>query len=203
MTLQNLQVFEECIARLCPLDLKPGRYPKEAAVAILLTRDNGKEKPALVLTLRAEHLRHHAGEVAFPGGKWEIEDESLAVTALRETWEEIAQPPAGVDLIATLPKIYTRQGVAVTPYVGWIDSVTGLVANPDELDHIFTVPLEYLLQDPRVRTDSLRHGKQVWRVPVYEYQGFTIWGFTAAVIAEFLNLGFAADIDIDSSPFLE
>lgn len=175
-----------------------GDFQGEAAVTLLLTKDNGIE-PTLVLTRRAAHLRHHAGEVAFPGGKWELGDGSLAATALRETWEEIDQPCSDVELIATLPRASTRQGTLVTPYVGWIESLEGLTPNPDELDEIFAVPVSYLLQDPRIRTDvfirTVGDFKREFRVPVYEYQGFTIWGFTASVIVDFLNRGFAAGID--------
>lgn len=189
--------FERRLKGVCPLDIHSGDFQGEAAVTLLLTRGSGET--ALVLTRRASHLRHHAGEVAFPGGKWEQGDGSLAATALRETWEEIDQPCSDVELIATLPRTSTRQGTLVTPYVGWIESLEGLTPNPDELDEIFAVPISYLLQDPRVRTDVFTRAAGAFdrevRVPVYEYQGFTIWGFTASVIVEFLNRGFAAGID--------
>lgn len=193
--------FERRIKRACPLKMHSGEFQGEAAVTLLLTRNRAGVEPALILTKRAKHLRHHAGEVAFPGGKWERGDSSLAATALRETWEEVDQPSNEVELIATLPRASTRQGAKVTPYVGWIESWDGLTPNPDELDEIFAVPLSYLLKDPRIRTDVfirvLRGVKREIRVPVYEYQGFTIWGFTAGVIVDFLNRGFAAGIDTE------
>lgn len=193
--------FEHRLKSSCPLDIHSGAYAGEAAVTLLLAKLSTDTGLVLVLTRRAAHLRHHAGEVALPGGKWESGDHSLAATALRETWEEIDQPCSGVELIATLPKRSTRQGTLVTPYVGWIESLEGLRPNVDELDEIFAVPVSYLLQDPRIRTDVFvrtEKGRQrETRVPVYEYQGFTIWGFTAGVIVDFLNRGFAAGIDTE------
>lgn len=191
--------LERRLKACCPLKIHFGEFQGEAAVTLLLVKDSEWAEPALVLTRRAKHLRHHPGEVAFPGGKWEFGDASLAATALRETWEEIDQPCSDVDLIATLPRASTRQGTLVTPYVGWIESLQGLTPNPDELDEIFAVPISYLLQDPRIRTNVFVRADKAYcgevRVPVYKYQGFTIWGFTAGVIVDFLNRGFAADID--------
>lgn len=189
--------FERRLKAACPLNVHSGSYQGQAAVTLLLTRSG--DEPSLVLTQRAAHLRQHAAEVAFPGGKWEFGDHSLAATALRETQEEIDQSGSDVELIATLPRCSTRQGTLVTPFVGWIESLEGLKPNFDELDEIFAVPVSYLLEDPRVRTDvfvrTLEGRQREVRVPVYEYQGFTIWGFTAGVIVEFLNHGFAAGID--------
>ena len=197
---QSMQDFESRLARSCPLRADLGGS-SEAAVAILLTRMTATSEPLLVLTKRAAHLRAHAGEVAFPGGKWEEGDRDLAATALRETWEEINQPVEGVELIAMLPRCHTRQGVAVTPFVGWIESLQGLAPNADELDSVFAVPLSYLLQDPRIRTDVFIYdfgGEKIERrIPVYQYADFTIWGFTAAVIVGFLNRAFDAAIDMD------
>lgn len=190
-----MQRFEARLKALCPLSKQQGVFASEAAVALLLTRPTLEQEPMLVLTRRATHLRTHAGEIAFPGGKWEPGDTDLAATALRESWEEINIPTNNVELIATLPSSSTRRGTVVTPYIGWIDSLEGLIPNADELDRVFSVPLSYLQQDPRIRTDVFIGNGRKRRIPVYEYAGFTIWGFTAAVIVQLLNSGFDTIID--------
>lgn len=194
-----MQRFEARLKALCPLSRQQGFFSNQAAVALLLTRPQHQQEPALVLTRRAAHLRTHAGEIAFPGGMWEPSDSDLAATALRESWEEINIPTANVELFATLPRSSTRRGTVVTPYIGWIDSLEGLIPNADELDRVFSVPLSYLQQDPRIRTDVFICNGRKRRIPVYEYAGYTIWGFTAAVIVQLLNGGFDAMIDSECS----
>ena len=194
-----MQQFEARLKAFCPLSRQQGLFSNQAAVALLLTRATFEQESVLVLTRRAAHLRTHAGEIAFPGGMWEPGDSDLAATALRESSEEVDIPVANVDLIATLPRSSTRRGTLVTPYVGWIDSLEGLKPNADELDRVFSVPLSYLQQDPRIRTDVFICNGRKRRIPVYQYAGYTIWGFTAAVIVQLLNSGFDAMIDSECS----
>ena len=200
------EVLGEIISQRCPLERKSGVYTGQAAVLILLVPSEGATEGGLeiVLTQRAEHLRTHAGEVAFPGGMWELGDADLAATALRESWEEVGVSPEQVELLGSLPACETRQGIRVTPYIAHIQSVGILSANRDELDSLFTVPLAYLLGDPRIRTDVFSRQGRKWHVPVYEYRSdgcscgqiYTIWGFTAAVLVDFLNVGLRAEINL-------
>lgn len=157
----------------------------QAAVLIAVSRICGEDH--VLLTKRAEHLTSHGGEVAFPGGMWEPEDQNLQDTALRESFEEVGLHPQRVNIIAQLPACHTRRGVKVTPFVGEIDQPGGLTACPDELDSLFWVPLDFLIGDSRVRTDIFHvQGKHYWS-PVYHFKGFEIWGFTARLIVDYLN----------------
>lgn len=153
-----------------------------AAVLVPLIRHNTSEY-SLLLTQRSANLRQHGGEVAFPGGMWEPGDDFPKVTALREAEEEVALSPADVTTLGILPQSYTGSGVAVTPVVGVLSSSNlSLTPNPDEIDSIFQVPLQELVSDKRIRTDIfLRRNQQLW-APAFDYQGYEIWGFTAAVI---------------------
>ncbi|MEC8427865.1 MAG: CoA pyrophosphatase, partial [Pseudomonadota bacterium] len=167
------------------IDEKRGQYPKHAAVLIALT-DN-ELSPSVILTKRADHLNNHSGEVALPGGKWEDQDDSLLVTALRETHEEIGLAPNLVDVVGTLPPAHTWQGVEVTPYVGVVPEELDLTVNRNELDAIFNVPLQFFLDDVRSRTDIFpRTNGEVWS-PAYDFDGYEIWGFTARLMLNFLN----------------
>ncbi|PCK03445.1 MAG: coenzyme A pyrophosphatase [Alteromonadaceae bacterium] len=156
--------------------------------AVLIVEAGVAPNQRVLLTQRSEHLSSHSGEVAFPGGMWDPEDGELAITALRESHEEVGLAPDRVSLLGSLEPSTTRMGVEVTPFVGRVDNFDGLVASPDELQSIFSVPLSYLLEDPRERTDLflLAGGDLIWS-PVYMYEGYEIWGFTARTLIEYLN----------------
>lgn len=164
----------------------PMTFAKQAAVLLAVSRSVPEEE-AILLTLRAAHLSAHSGEVAFPGGKWEPGDPNLCYTALREAQEEVGLKPDDVELLGQLPPSYTRAGIQVTPFVGRIHAGYPIVPNPDELAEWFWMPLSLLKADQRVRTDIFHyHDREAW-APVYEYAGFTIWGFTARVLLDFLR----------------
>lgn len=162
-----------------------GSFPQQAAVMVLLT---DAASPELIFTLRAKHLNQHAGEVCFPGGKWEPQDDSLLTTALRETHEEIGLSPNMIDVLGALPARATRSGALVQPFVGKIPADCRFELNHHELEELFTVPLAAFQHGLQVRTDVFeRNGVRV-RIPAYVYQHYEIWGFTAGVTAELLTL---------------
>jgi 8-oxo-dGTP pyrophosphatase MutT (NUDIX family) len=163
-----------------------GPFPKQAAVLVLFTDD--LYRPEIIFTLRARHLSNHPGEVAFPGGMWEPQDDTLLMTALRETHEEIGLCPSAVQVLGSCKPRSTRAGICVTPFVGVIPAGAELVPNLAELDTVFRVPLaEFHSGMIQTRTDIFSHGGQSFRVPAYEHQGYEIWGFTAALTTEIIN----------------
>ncbi|MFL0809702.1 MAG: CoA pyrophosphatase [Agarilytica sp.] len=171
---------------------------ENAAVLIAIAKDEqGKE--SVLLTQRAQHLKIHSGEVAFPGGKWEEQDVSLQETALRESEEEVGLARSRVEIVDQLSVTYTRNGISVTPYVGRVDSPLGLVANDGELESLFWVPVDFFLADARARTDIFRLDQREYWAPVYQWMNYTIWGFTARVMVEFLNKCYGSDIRRESA----
>jgi 8-oxo-dGTP pyrophosphatase MutT (NUDIX family) len=162
-----------------------GDFPKQAAVMVLLTDE---VEPQLIFTLRAQHLNQHAGEVCFPGGKWEPHDNSLLITALRETHEEIGISPKMIDVLGVLPARATRSGAIVQPFVGKIPADCRFDLNHHELAELFTVPVTAFRQGLQVRTDVFEHNGKRFRVPAYVYQDYEIWGFTAGITSELLSL---------------
>ncbi len=173
-----------------------GEQNREKAAVLLpvLTQP----EPALVLTQRSSTLDSHAGEVAWPGGKQDPEDDSLLTTALREAWEEIALPPQSCNVVAELRPFISKFGLMVTPYVGLIEEPVELSANPDEIEAIFTLPLSWLKDDPRTQTDVVSRFGETHHVPVYHYDGFRIWGLTAMILWEFMVKGMAVDLNKDA-----
>ena len=178
-----------------------GQEKREKAAVLLpvLTQP----EPAVVLTQRSSNLDSHSGEVAWPGGKHDPDDDSLLTTALRETWEEIGLPPESCNIIAELRPFISKFGLLVTPYVGLIEEPIELNANPDELDSIFKVPLSWLKDDPRTQTDIVSRYGETHRVPVYHYDGFRIWGLTAMILWEFMVKGMAVSLNKDACDKLQ
>lgn len=174
-----------------PEVLKSERLFPEAAVLVPITRG---EQPELVLTLRASGLSTHGGEVAFPGGRRDPEDEGLAQTALREAHEEIGLPPGLVEIIGPLSTLVSKHGIKVTPYVAVIPDYVEYKPNDGEIAAVFTVPLTFFLDHPRETTHRIDHMGKHWYVPCYRYEGFKIWGLTAMVVVELMNVMFDAGI---------
>lgn len=168
-------------------------YP-EAGILLPVTDNPGQ--PEIVFTLRSANLNTHRGQVAFPGGKRDPDDHSLAATALRETHEEIGLPPEHVHIVAPLSQVMSRYGILVTPYVGVVPDDYPMRANPAEIESIFQVPIDYFLEDKRERTDALSFLNQTFYVPCYRWERYQIWGLSAVVLVDFLNAVYDADIDL-------
>ena len=124
----------------------------QAAVLMPITR---AEAPELILTLRASDLSTHGGEVAFPGGRRDPEDADLIRTALRESQEEVGLDPHCVQVAGSLSQLVSRHGIEVTPYVGIVPQGLQYCANADEIDSIFSVPLDFFAQDARETTHRI------------------------------------------------
>ena len=94
-----------------------------------------------------------------------------------------------IELVGRLASFVSKYGLWVTPFVGLVQPETALQANPDEIENIFEVPLQFLLNDPRVATEQLDRHNEVQFAPVYEYQNFRIWGLTALILEDFMKFG--------------
>lgn len=153
-------------------------YQHEAAVVIpLFEQDNQLH---VLFTKRAAHLRHHAGQISFPGGRYEASDIDLMTTAWRECDEEIGVRPD--SLLGQLPKYVSNSGFAVTPFIGWFDTPPSPQPDPNEVDFTFAVPLAHLM-NPRHHTRytvtrNQRHLDVYW----INWQQHYIWGVTAGII---------------------
>lgn len=176
-------------------DLKPRA---EAGVICLLTDE---PEPQVILTQRGGHLSTHAGEVAFPGGKRDPEDADVLATALREAQEEVGVKPGEIELLGELSQIFSLHKLAVTPFVGIVSADVQLRPNPGEIDSIFKTPLSFLLNLDNARVDkfAMVDGRTRF-VPSWQYQQYEIWGLTAWVLAELLNVGLDAGIPTRPRP---
>lgn len=176
-----------------PRPLQIDKRLPQAAVLVPITRS---EDPELVLTLRASGLSTHGGEVAFPGGRRDPTDADLVQTALRESQEEVGLAPGLVEVVGPLSTLVSRHGIEVTPFVGLVPDYVEYKANDAEIASVFSVPLHFFRDDPRHMTHRIDYFGRSWYVPSYSYGQFRIWGLTAIMVVELVNLLYDADIDL-------
>lgn len=152
--------------------------------------------PTLLLTRRQAHLRSHAGQVAFPGGSVDADDENAVATALRESWEEVALPPDAVQIVGTMPPFRTFSGFAITPVLGVIPPDLPLSPQEDEVARLFEGRCDVLF-DPRARQQrsiEWQGGtRRYWETMI---DGERVWGVTAALIR---IIGQALDLETTPS----
>lgn len=156
---------------------------KPAAVLLpLLRRADGF---SVLLTRRADTLRHHQGQVSFPGGRRDPEDRSFADCALREAEEEVALPRAQVEVIGYLDDYPTMSRYRVTPVVGLVEPPHTFHADPGEVADVFEVPLSVVLDRDRYQRGML--SRDGLRLPFMElhYESQRIWGATAGMLWDF------------------
>ena len=159
--------------------LPADRKLRPAAVLVPIFERNGALR--VILTKRASHLKHHPGQVAFPGGKAEETDADLSETALREAEEEIGLDRRNVHIVGSLDIHETVTSFLLTPYVGFIDEFKA-TPDPSEVDEVFDVPLDFLM-DPLNMSIQGRHWRgQVRRYYTVPYGNYYIWGASARIL---------------------
>jgi len=155
---------------------------KHAAAAVLIPIYETNEGLQLLFTVRASHLRHHPGQISFPGGKFDVTDSSLAETALRESEEEIGLPRESVELIGHLPPMHTNSGFRVSPYLGFVGQHPPLVINYQEVDETFCAPFDYFLSEHNHIHHRVKHKSKSHDVYFMPWQQRNVWGVTAAIL---------------------
>src|SRR5699024_2540949 len=161
-----------------------GAQPSSVLVLLLPNQQNKWE---LVLTLRSNHI-DHGGQISFPGGRRE-ENETVAETALREAKEEVGVRPESVDLIGRLSNLYIRpSNNEVCPVVGFLPERPRFEINPDEVEEVFTIEIETLLHKKNLRIGNWTIEDRTLRVPFWDIHHVPLWGATAMMISELLDL---------------
>jgi len=163
-----------------------------ATAAVLLPLVQRPEGLALLLTRRTDHLRSHAGQISFPGGRVEPEDDGPVATALRETEEEIGLSRRYIQVIGQLPVYSTVTAFQVTPVVALVEPGFTLTLDDFEVAEAFEVPLAFLMNPAHHRHHRFEFGggerrflSMPWQGPEREY---FIWGATAAMLRNLYRL---------------
>ena len=154
------------------------------------SHSSGPVAPELdvLLTRRADHMRHHPGQIAFPGGGVEVGDRDRAHTALREAEEETGLDPSGIDVLGNLPELHLPvSSNLVTPVLGWWRKASEVAADHSESVEVFRVPVAELL-DPAARgTSVLKSPGGTFRGAAFKlsprFGGHVVWGFTGMLLA--------------------
>jgi 8-oxo-dGTP pyrophosphatase MutT (NUDIX family) len=165
-------------------ELNPGMIPigelRAASVLVpLVDRPGGL---TILLTQRTAHLSHHAGQIAFPGGRAEEADEDEVATALRETEEEIGLPPRHIEPVGRLDRYVTRTGFTVIPVVALVHPPFTLTLAPDEVADAFEVPLSFILDPANRKKEGAEYQGITRHFYVFRYGERNIWGATAGML---------------------
>lgn len=173
------------------------RWPRELREAlpktltpagVLIPLIERSEGPVVLLTQRSAELKHHAGQISFPGGRMEDSDANIEATALRETHEEVGIEPRHVSVFGCLDAMPTITGYAVTALVGAVSMHAELRIDRAEVEEAFEVPLEFLVDKRNARAAEREYMGRRLPVVEFHYGGHRIWGATAHMILQLRNI---------------
>ncbi len=152
------------------------------AAAVLVPIVARPAELTVLFTQRTAHLKNHAGQISFPGGRAEPGDATPEITALREAREEVGLRSEQVEIVARLPDYFTRTGYRVTPVIGVVSPPLELSPDPHEVEEIFEVPLAFLLDPKNHRRETRELRGRTVGVYVVQFESRTIWGATAGML---------------------
>ncbi|MEN8116017.1 MAG: CoA pyrophosphatase [Bacteroidota bacterium] len=157
---------------------------KHSSVLLLLFPDGNELYVCLIK--RPAHMKHHAGQIALPGGRIEA-GETATETALRETYEEIGIQSESIEILGSLSEFYVEVSrFQIQPFVGWLDKKPEFRTNQAEVEKIILFPID-LFKEPFCRKDLLTLSGRL-NVPCIQFEGEIIWGATAMILAEFTDV---------------
>ncbi|MBS61662.1 MAG: CoA pyrophosphatase [Salinisphaera sp.] len=139
-------------------------------------------EPYVYFTQRSAALRHHPGQISFPGGSMEARDRNAEQAALREAEEEIELQPRHVEVLGELPEYPTVTGFVISPFVGWVDPHADVYPDDAEVARLFAVPLAHLLELDNYREYPYERNGQTYHVYGIDYRDDHIWGATAGIL---------------------
>lgn len=162
-----------------PFDLQP------SAVLVPLFVENGDV--SVLLTKRTEQVAHHKGQICFPGGVCDKNDNSLWLTAVREAQEEIGIKPDVITEVGKLGVVVTPTGFVIHPFVATINPPGTFRPNPEEIEEIFFVPVSHLANARNLTFVSRTWFGRTYQDPVFTFRGREIWGATGRILVDFLQ----------------
>ena len=158
--------------------------------AVLLPFTYHKNELKLIFTKRSATLVRHKGQVSFPGGMIESDDDNPIDTALRETCEEINLNASQIEILGSLPPFDSQTGYYIYPVIGFIHNLEGLQGNGDEVDKVFCIPYSWLADPENSQLTDYKTKQGIFRKVWFfkEYEGELLWGITAKITKDFVAL---------------
>jgi 8-oxo-dGTP pyrophosphatase MutT (NUDIX family) len=165
-------------------------HPSASPAAVLILLHNVDGEAHVIFTERTNHVEHHKGQMSFPGGACDDSDDCSETTALRETWEEIGVRQDHVRLIGCLDDMITISNFRVTPFVGVLEHnhPYPYTINDHEVANVVEVPLSYLMEEGNMELEVREHQGREVLVPAFSYNGHRIWGATARMLHQLVEL---------------
>ena len=159
-------------------------FPNPTDSAVLVVFHLISDQWHVLLTKRSENLTSHPGQISFPGGRVEPDDENLMATATREASEEVGIPVSDVSVFAELTPVTTLTGYRIHPYVAFAEELPELQLQVSEVDSAFHVPLEWLIDDSNIAIVERDVGGFTIKTFRLDWGEHVIWGATSMMIAE-------------------
>jgi 8-oxo-dGTP pyrophosphatase MutT (NUDIX family) len=164
---------------------EPGSNPRQAAILLLFYPH--EDELWFPLTVRSKKLTRHSGEVSFPGGATDPEDDGPPGTALRETHEELGIPPHRVEIWGALTRLYVSvSNFYLTPVVGFTPGLPEMHPCSLEIAEVFGVPLSYVQDPTNIQVEEWVIHDHPTLVPYFPLHGHKVWGATAIILSELL-----------------
>jgi 8-oxo-dGTP pyrophosphatase MutT (NUDIX family) len=179
---------DEIIKILTLRERRAIEHPSFARAAVLVPLFNKEGNCHLLFTKRTDQVKYHKGEISFPGGMVDEDDLGLENTALREAFEEIGLKKSDVQIIGVLDDIVTVTDFIVTPFVGLFPYPYPFETSPVEIAELIEVPLSFLLAKENFNEQEITRTGRRDIVYAYQYGEHTIWGATARILKQFLDI---------------
>lgn len=182
-----LERIEQALADYDPRKLD---HPTASAAAVLLLIHSHDGEPHVIFTERTNHVEHHKGQMCFPGGACDDGDDDCVQTAIRETHEEIGVLPEHVRVVGCLDDMLTVSNFRVTPIVAVLEAGAPYPysINDNEVSRVIEVPLSFLLEEGNMELEVREHQGREVLVPAFTYEGHRIWGATARMLHQLIEL---------------